>query len=108
MESSSQQFTPTPSSVKKRIYITGLTAVGKTKMSIALAKYLGSAEIVNSDSQQFYEQANVMTAKASAEEMDGVEHHLLSILPLTEKNFNVNKFVALAQESINQIEQRVR
>lgn len=50
MEPVKNEFTPTLSTVKKRIYITGLTAVGKTKMSIMLAKYLGVGEVINSDS----------------------------------------------------------
>jgi tRNA A37 N6-isopentenylltransferase MiaA len=44
-------FTPNHTTVKKKIYITGLTAIGKTKLSIILAKYLTGSEIVNSDSQ---------------------------------------------------------
>ena len=86
-------FTPNHTTVKKQIYITGLTAIGKTKLSIILAKFLTGSEIVNSDSQQFYQDADIMTATASFKEREGVPHHLLSFLSPTETEFNVNLFV---------------
>lgn len=83
---------------KKRVYITGLTACGKTKLSIALAQHFKQAEIINSDSLQFYKVADIMTATASSEEQDGVPHHLLSFLDVQETNFNVNKFIEEADK----------
>ena len=94
---------PTNKKRDKYIYITGLTAVGKTKLSIQLAKHLKTAEILNSDSQQFYKKANTMTATASLEEQDGVPHHLLSFLEVTEMNFNVNKFIIEAHRVLQQL-----
>ena len=61
------------------IFIVGTTAVGKTKLSIELCKKLGG-EVVNCDSKQLYKYANIMTAKASADEQAGVPHHMLSVL----------------------------
>ena len=57
--------------------IVGPTGVGKTALSIALAKYY-EAVIINFDSMQVYEQLDIGTAKVTAREMDGVPHYLLS------------------------------
>ena len=60
------------------IVITGPTAVGKTKLSIELAKKY-NAEIINSDSVQVYKKINVASAKVTEEEKEGIVHHLLDI-----------------------------
>ena len=60
------------------IVITGPTAVGKTKMSIELAKKY-NAEIINSDSVQIYKKMDIASAKVTNKEMDGITHHLLDI-----------------------------
>ena len=59
------------------IVIAGPTAVGKTKLSIDLAKHL-NAEIFSADSRQFYREMNIGTAKPSIEEMEGVPHHFIN------------------------------
>ena len=69
------------------IAILGPTAVGKTALSIALAKKY-KAEIINFDAMQVYEKMNIGTAKVTTEEMSGVPHHLLSFVPLN-KNYSV-------------------
>ena len=69
------------------IAILGPTAVGKTALSIALAKKY-KAEIINFDAMQVYEKMNIGTAKVTIEEMSGVPHHLLSFVPLN-KNYSV-------------------
>lgn len=58
--------------------VVGCTASGKTALSIALAKELGG-EIISCDSMQVYRGMDIGTAKPSAEEMDGVPHHLIDI-----------------------------
>ena len=58
--------------------IVGPTAGGKTALSIALAKHFGG-EIVSCDSMQVYKRMNIGTAKPTAEEMDGVVHHMIEI-----------------------------
>lgn len=63
--------------------IVGPTGVGKTALSIALAKRY-QAEIINFDSMQVYEQLDIGTAKVTKKEMDGVTHHLLSYVPVDE------------------------
>ena len=64
--------------MSKIIVIVGPTGVGKTKLSIALAKRY-SAEIINGDSVQVYKEMNIGSAKVSNEEMEGVKHHLIDI-----------------------------
>ena len=69
--------------MKDIIVIAGPTGVGKTKLSVELAKKL-NGEIINADSTQVYKHLNIGTAKASKEEMDGVVHHLIDIKELNE------------------------
>ena len=69
---------------KPLIVILGPTASGKTGFSISLAKELRSmgktAEVVNADSRQFYRGFDIGTAKITAEEKQGVDHHLIDVL----------------------------
>lgn len=67
----------------KIIVITGPTASGKTKISVEVAKYL-NAQIINADSRYIYKEANIATAKVSAEEMDGVIHNMIDTISLNE------------------------
>ena len=64
---------------KKLIILTGPTAVGKTDLSIRLARTVGG-EIISADSMQVYRRMDIGTAKIRPEEMDGVRHHLIDIL----------------------------
>ncbi len=61
----------------------GPTAIGKTSLSIELAKQLG-CEIISADSRQFYKEMNIGTAKVTPEEMDGVPHHFVDFLSVEE------------------------
>ena len=65
------------------IVITGPTAVGKTKLSIELAKRL-NGEIINADSTQVYKDMNIGTAKVTEKEKEGIPHHLFDIKEVTE------------------------
>lgn len=60
----------------KLIVIVGPTGVGKTKLSIELAKRL-NGEIINGDSTQFYKSLDIATAKVTKDEMQGIKHHLI-------------------------------
>lgn len=60
------------------ICIVGPTGVGKTKLSIELAKKY-NGEIINADSTQIYKGLNIATAKVTEEEKEGIPHHLLDI-----------------------------
>ena len=64
--------------MKRIIVITGPTGVGKTKLSIALAKSL-NGEVINADSMQVYKDLNIGTAKISDDEKEGIPHHLFDI-----------------------------
>lgn len=63
----------------KGIVIAGPTGVGKTELSIKLAKAL-NAEIISADSAQVYEGLNIGTAKITADEMQGVVHHMIDFV----------------------------
>ena len=65
--------------MNKIIVILGPTGVGKTKLSVELAKEY-NGEIMNADSMQFYKGLNIGTAKVLEEEKEGIEHHLFDIL----------------------------
>ena len=65
------------------IVILGPTGVGKTKMSIELAKEL-NGEIINADSTQVYKDLNIATAKVTEEEKEGIIHHLFDIKDIKE------------------------
>ena len=62
----------------KIIVIAGPTGVGKTQLSVSLAKKY-NAEIINADSMQIYKDLNIGTAKITKEETEGIPHHLFSI-----------------------------
>ena len=65
------------------IVIAGPTAVGKTKMSIELAKLL-NGEVINSDSTQIFRDMDIGTAKVTEEEKEGISHHLFDIKNIDE------------------------
>lgn len=74
----------------KIVVLAGPTAVGKTKISIDLAKRLES-EIISADSMQVYRGMDIGTAKIKAEEMQGIRHHMIDILSPLE-NMDVYSF----------------
>ena len=86
---------------KPLIVLTGPTAVGKTKLSIALAKAV-NGEIISADSMQVYRYMDVGSAKITPDEMDGVPHHLVDVLDPTE-DFNIALFQQLAKKSMEEI-----
>ena len=65
------------------VVLLGPTAVGKTELSIRLAKLL-SCDIISADSRQIYQDIDIGTAKPTKEEQEAVKHHFIDILPLTE------------------------
>ena len=67
----------------KTIVICGATATGKSDLAVSLAKEIG-AEIINADSMQLYRGMDIGTAKLPLEEREGIEHHLLDVLDVTE------------------------
>lgn len=88
------------------VILTGPTAVGKTALSIALAKAI-NGEIISADSMQVYRHMDIGSAKIKTEEMAGVPHHLIDVLEPTEA-FNVVVFQKLAKEAMKEIYERGR
>lgn len=83
------------------IILTGPTAAGKTRLSIALARAVGG-EIISADSMQVYRGMDIGSAKISKEEMEGIPHHLIDVLDPREE-FNVVRFQSMAMEAMEQI-----
>lgn len=88
---------------KKRplLILTGPTAVGKTELSIALAKEVGG-EIISADSMQVYRHMDIGSAKITPEEMQGVPHYLVDCLEPSEE-FNIYVFQQMAKDAMQQI-----
>ena len=86
------------------IIIAGPTAVGKTALSVALAKRIGG-EIVSADSMQVYRGMDIGTAKVTEEETCGVPHHLIDVLDPKDP-FNVMTFRSMVKDAIRGIASR--
>lgn len=86
---------------KPLIILTGPTAVGKTKLSIALAKAV-NGEIISADSMQVYRHMDIGSAKIKQEEMQGVAHYLIDVLD-PEEEFHVVKFQEMAKQAMEEI-----
>ena len=85
----------------RMLAIGGPTATGKTALSVALAKEFGG-EVVNADSMQIYRGLDIGTAKPTAEERQGIPHHLMDFLP-PEAPYSVADFTAAAAPLIEQL-----
>ncbi len=83
------------------IIIAGPTAVGKTALSIELAKAINGA-VISADSMQVYKGMDIGSAKVTKEEMQGVDHYLIDIIEPTE-TWNVTEFQKRAKEALNEI-----
>lgn len=88
------------------IILTGPTAVGKTALSIELAKAIGG-EIISADSMQVYRHMDIGSAKITNEEMDGIAHYLIDVLEPDEE-FNVVTFQRMAKDAMEKIYSRGR
>lgn len=89
---------------KSLVILTGPTAVGKTDLSLKLAKAI-QGEIISADSMQVYRRMDIGTAKLKKEERQGIPHFLIDILE-PEEEFNVVKFQALAKKAMEEIYNR--
>lgn len=88
----------------KLIVLTGPTAVGKTALSIQLARKTGG-EIISADSMQVYRYMDIGSAKITKTQMEGVPHHLIDVLDPDEE-FHVFRFQEMAKEALNGIYER--
>ncbi len=86
---------------KPLIVLTGPTAVGKTSLSIALARAV-EGEIISADSMQVYKHMDIGSAKIKKEEMEGIPHYLIDVLEPDEE-FHVVHFQEMAQEAMKEI-----
>lgn len=92
------------SAKKPLIILTGPTAVGKTALSIKLAKAIDGA-IISADSMQVYRGMDIGSAKITKEEMDGVDHYLIDVLDPDEE-FHVVRFQEMAKAAMDEIYQK--
>ena len=86
---------------KPLIVLTGPTAVGKTKLSISLAKAVGG-EIISADSMQIYKYMDIGSAKIKPEEMQGVPHYLVDEL-MPDEEFHIVRFQQMAKAAMEKI-----
>ena len=86
---------------KPLIVLTGPTAVGKTRLSISLAKAIGG-EIISADSMQVYKYMDIGSAKIMQSEMQGVPHYLVDEL-MPDEEFHIVRFQQMAKEAMEKI-----
>lgn len=90
--------------MEKVIVLVGETAVGKTSMSIKLAKALNT-EIINGDAMQVYKGLNIVTDKIKKEDMGGIIHHLFDIIDINE-NYSVEQYQKNIRKVIKKINEK--
>jgi tRNA dimethylallyltransferase len=88
------------------IVICGATATGKSDLAVSLAKEI-DGEVINADSMQLYKGMDIGTAKISVEERQGIPHHLMDLLDVTE-DANVAWYQEKAREKISEIHSRAK
>ncbi len=86
------------------VCVVGPTASGKTKLGVALAHLL-QGEVVSADSMQIYRRMDVGTAKPTAEEQEGIPHHMIDVAE-PEENWSAARYVAAANQCVEDIFQR--
>lgn len=86
------------------VALVGPTASGKSSLAVKIAKHL-TGEVVSADSMQIYKHMDIATAKVTAEEMQGVPHHLIDFVEPWE-SFSVAEYKALALSCIGDIVRR--
>lgn len=91
---------------KPLLILAGPTAVGKSDISVKVAKALGG-ECISADSIQVYNGLNIGSGKITEEEMEGIPHHLLDILN-PEEDYDASSFQRMAREKVEEIYRRER
>ena len=91
---------------KPLLILAGPTAVGKSDISVKVAKAL-DGECISADSIQVYKGLNIGSGKITEEEMEGVPHHLLDILN-PEEDYDASSFQSMAREKVEEIYRRER
>lgn len=90
--------------MNKIIVIVGPTGVGKTKVSVELAKRL-NAEIINGDAVSVYKELNIASAKPTLEERNGINHYLIDIVDVC-NNYTIYDYQKDARVAIEQIKEK--
>ena len=90
--------------MKPLLILTGPTAVGKTKLSLGLARAV-KGEIISADSMQVYRKMDIGSAKIRPDQMEGIRHHLIDVLDPAQA-FDVVRFQQMAKEAMEQIWKR--
>lgn len=90
----------------KIVVIVGPTGVGKTKLSVSLAKYM-DAVIINGDSMQVYRDMNIGTAKIKESEKEGIEHFLFDICTPTD-DYNIYKYQSDGRKLLDKFQEENR
>ncbi len=85
----------------KIICVVGPTASGKTALAVELAKFT-NGEVVSCDSMQIYRRLSIGTAKPTAEEMQGIPHHMIDICE-PDEDFSVGRYVEMATPIVEDI-----
>ena len=85
----------------KILVLAGPTGVGKTELSINLAKKL-KGEIISADSMQIYKYMDIGSAKVTKEEMDGIKHYMIDIVDPKDE-FSVSEYKDLGDKALNEI-----
>jgi len=93
-----------PQYTRPVVFIVGPTAVGKSRLAVALARRL-NGEIINADSRQVYRSMDIGTAKPTPAEQSQVPHHLLDVLD-PDESFDLASFLSLAHRCILDIRDR--
>ncbi len=88
------------------LFLVGPTAVGKTRLAVALAEKFGG-EIINADSRQVYRHMDVGTSKPTLREQARARHHLLDLLD-PDETFSLGRFLSLARSILGEIRDRGR
>ena len=86
------------------VCVVGPTASGKTKLGVALAHLL-DGEVVSADSMQIYRGMDIGTAKPTAEEREGIPHHMIDVAE-PEENWSAARYVTAATECVEDIFRR--
>ena len=87
--------------MKPLVILAGPTAVGKTELSIRLAKRINGA-IISADSMQVYKYMDIGSAKIMPDEMEGVKHYLIDELDPSDE-FNIVRFQQMAKDALKEI-----
>ena len=87
--------------MKPLVILAGPTAVGKTELSIRLAKCINGA-IISADSMQVYKYMDIGSAKIMPDEMEGVKHYLIDELDPSDE-FNIVRFQQMAKDALKEI-----